>query len=144
MTFRSVLFLSGLWIANVSFGQIAHDMMVSGHLDLVKTDHTRLLEKYQFGGEVNYFATRKITATAGLEIWTGDEFSFLIGSRWFPTEDTFVRIRGLVGANDISIGGGWSKPINENFRFEAIGDFYFKIDFAIRAGVVYIIRRNRE
>ena len=90
----------------------------------------------QIGGEVNYFATRQITATAGLEYWSTEGVSFLVGGRWYPNENTFVRLRGLVGANDLSVGAGWSKPINENFRFEAIGDFYFKLGkFASRAAM---------
>jgi len=122
--------------------QIAGDMAVGLQLDLVKTDNSRLLEKAQIGAEFNYFVNRKITATTGFEIWTGDEISFFIGGRFYPTDETFLRVRGLVGANDVSIGGGWIKPISESLRFEAIGDFYFNIDFAIRAGLTYVIRKN--
>ena len=122
--------------------QIAEDLAVGLQLDLVKTDNSRLFQKAQFGAEVNYFITKKITATTGFEIWTGDEISFLIGGRYYPTPETFIRVRGLVGANDMSIGGGWIKPLSETLRFEAMGDFYFNIDFAIRAGLIYVIRRN--
>jgi hypothetical protein len=123
-------------------GQIAGDYMVGIQADLVKTDNTQLFDKAQFGAEVNYFVTKNFTGTAGLEIWTGDELSFLLGARWFPSDEGFVRARALIGENDLSIGGGWVKPLNNNFRFEAIADFYFKVDFSIRAGMVYIIKRD--
>ena len=122
--------------------QIAGDLTVGLQADLVKTDNSRLFQKAQFGAEVNYFITKKITATTGFEIWTADEITFLIGGRYYPTPETFIRARGLVGANDVSIGAGWIKPISESLRFEAIGDFYFNIDFAIRGGLIYVIRRN--
>jgi hypothetical protein len=139
----SMLLLAGLLVmVHHSKAQIAEDLMVGGHFDVVKTDFSSILQKVQLGVEANYFATKAITATAGFEYWTTEGFSFLVGGRWYPKENTFVRVRGLVGANDLSIGGGWSKPINENWRFEAIGDFYFKVDFAIRVGIVYIIRKK--
>ncbi len=122
--------------------QEPRDMLIGIQADLVKTDQTKLFGKTQIGGELNYYATRRLTATTGFEVWSGDDFSFLIGMRWYPGDHTFIRLRGLVGANDLSLGAGWSKPLNENFRVEAIGDFYFDIDFAIRAGIAYHIRKK--
>jgi hypothetical protein len=123
--------------------QSAGDYLVSLHTDLVKTDNSRLFNKAQFGAEGNYFLTNHFTATMGLDVWTADEVSFIIGGRWFPNQDGFIRARGLIGENDISIGGGWVKPLGEKVRFEAMADFYFKVDFSIRAGLVYFIRRNK-
>lgn len=140
--YRLSLILFFGFLAFTAPAQIAEDFAVGLQLDLVKTDNSKLLEKAQIGAEVNYFVTKNITATTGFEIWTGDEVSFLIGGRYYPTPETFVRVRGLVGANDISIGGGWIKPLSESLRFEAIGDFYFNIDFAIRVGITYVIQRN--
>jgi hypothetical protein len=140
---KILLTLAGmLMVITSSIAQIAEDFMIGGHFDLVKTDYVDILQKVQIGAEVNYFATRTITVTAGLEYWSTEGMSFLVGGRWYPKENAFVRLRGLVGANDLSIGAGWAKPINENIRFEAIGDIYFKLDFAIRIGFVYIIRRK--
>ncbi|HEY9049667.1 MAG TPA: hypothetical protein VIN08_27405 [Ohtaekwangia sp.] len=125
-----------------SFGQIAHDFLVGGGLDLIKTDNRSIASKAQIAMEGNYFLTRTITASGGLEIWTDDKVSVALGGRWFPVEEAFVRIRGLIGENDLSIGGGWTRPIiNEHWKFETMGDFYFRGDFSIRAGVMYIIRR---
>jgi len=116
--------------------------MVGGALDLIKSDNSGFLDKAQIGLEGNYFITRKFTGTAGVEFWTSDDVSFVLGARWFPIDEAFVRVRGLLGENDFAIGGGWTKPLNENLRFEAMGDFYFKGEFAIRAGVAYVFRRK--
>jgi hypothetical protein len=117
-------------------------MMIGGGFDLIKTDASGVFQKAQLGTEFNYFIDRKFTATAGIEVWTYDQSSFVLGGRWYPLDELFVRGRGVVGVNDLSIGVGWSKPLNENFRFEAIGDFYFKVEFSVRAGIAYVIRRR--
>lgn len=129
-------------LLTAAHGQIARDFMFGGAMDLIKTDNDGFLEKAQLGLEGNYFITRQFTASAGLELWTDDDASFMLGARWYPVEEAFVRFRGLIGENDLSIGGGWTKPINDKLRFEAIGDFYFTGEFAIRAGVMYVLRRK--
>lgn len=118
--------------------------MVGGGFDLIKTDNDGFFNKAQLGTEVNYFLARKFTGTAGIDVWTGDKVSFVIGGRLYPAEHFFARVRGLIGVNDLSMGAGWSKPITENLRFEAIGDFYFKLDFSVRVGVAYVIRRKNK
>ncbi len=66
-----------------------------------------------------------------------------MGMRYYPLDNFFVRFRGLIGANDVALGGGWAKPINEKLRFEAIGDFYFgQTEFGIRAGIAYVIKNK--
>jgi hypothetical protein len=140
---KSILTATALFMfVAIVHGQISKDFMVGGALDLIKTDNDGFLGKAQLGLEGNYFITRQFTASAGLELWTDNDASFTIGGRWFPVEEAFVRFRGLIGENDLSIGGGWTKPINDKLRFEALGDFYFAGEFAIRAGVMYVIRRK--
>lgn len=126
-----------------SNAQSSHDVMLSGGLDLIKTDFSGFVEKAQIGIEGNYFITRKFSAGAGLEFWTGDATSFTLGGRYYIVDNFFVRFRGLIGANDAALGAGWAKPLNETWRFEAMGDFYFaQTEFAIRAGVSYIIKHK--
>ncbi len=137
---RYLFFLAFIFSTTFSTAQIAKDILVGVGFDLVKTDNEGFGRKAQFGVEGNYFLTRKFTASAGVDFWTGDHVSLVLGGRWYPVENVFVRARGLIGENDFSIGGGWAKPINEQWRFEAMGDFYFKVNFAIRVGVVYVIR----
>lgn len=122
--------------------QVKRDILIGTNIDLIKTDNNTFLGKSQIGMEGNYFLSNRFSATGGLDLWTDNGVSLVTGLRWYPDQEAFVRLRGMVGAiNDLSLGGGWTQPISGNWRFEAIGDFYFSIDFAIRAGVVYVIRR---
>jgi len=123
------------------FAQSTHDILVSGGLDLIKSDNIKLFEKAQIGLEGNYFIQRHFSAGLGVEIWTKQKSSFVLGARWYADDHLFFRLRGLIGINDASAGIGWSKALNEKWRFEGIGDFYFnQSDFALRAGVGYVIR----
>lgn len=140
----AVLLTVAFLLPGTSTGQNIGEYVVAIHADLVKTDNVALVKKAQFGAEVNYFFFGNFGATTGVEVWTANDVSLLLGMRWYPSDDAFVRVRGLVGENDVSIGGGWAKPVGERFRFEAIGDFYFKVDFAIRAGFVYVINPQRS
>lgn len=140
---KNILTLSILLItfSLPAFAQSNNDIMVSGSLDLIKTDYSSFLDKGQIGLEGNYFVVRHFAASAGVELWTKQKSSFMMGMRWYPLDHVFVRLRGLIGTNDVSIGGGWVKPINDTWRFEAIGDFYVAdTEFAIRAGVSYLIK----
>lgn len=115
--------------------------MLSSSIDLIKTNYSSFLDKGQIGLEANYFVVRHFAASGGVEIWTKQKSSFMMGMRWYASDHVFVRFRGLIGANDVSIGGGWVKPINDTWRFEAIGDFYVAdTEFAIRAGLSYVIK----
>lgn len=129
-------------IAFCSYAQIANDVMVGGGFDLIKTDYNSFFDKAQIGGEVNYFITKDFTGTAGLEVWTADQLSFVIGGRYYPVDQLFLRARGLIGVNDLSIGAGWTKPISEKVRLEAMADFYFDLHFAVRIGFGYVFRKN--
>ena len=123
-----------------SAAQSTNDFLISGGMDLLKTDNTKLLGKAQIGFEVNYFLKRNFAVGAGADIWTGQKSSFVLGARWYANEKIFFRFRGLIGANDAALGMGYAKPINRNWRFEAMGDLYFaRPDFALRAGVSYVI-----
>ena len=124
-----------------SFSQKANDFLVGGAFDVIKTDNEGFVQKAQVGGEFNYFITRNFAATGGLDIWANNVMSAVVGARFYPFDDFFVRGRGLIGKNDGSVGAGWSKPLRSNFRFEAIGDFYFEGEFAIRVGLMYLVRR---
>lgn len=138
-----VIFLIFLWLGALhAIAQDASDYVIGIHGDLVKTDNASMFGKAQLGAEVNYFVNNKFTVGTGVEVWTDEDFSFVIGARYYPGENGFIRLRGLVGEDDLSVGAGWVKPLKENFRMEAIADFYFSIDFSIRAGIVYVIPRN--
>ncbi len=75
--------------------------MVGGGFDLIKTDNDGFIQKAQIALEGNYFLTRQFTASAGFDIWTDDGLNFVIGGRWYPVDDFFARIRGIIGDNDM-------------------------------------------
>ena len=122
------------------FSQSARDFMIGGGFDVIKSDNDKLFDKAQIGFEANYFVIREVTLNAGFEIWTNRDESFVFGARWYFLDNFFMRGRGLIGANDFSLGAGGAIPLNPNFRLEIIGDFYFEGDFAVRTGIAYIIR----
>jgi hypothetical protein len=126
------------------FSQDTGNFLMGSHLDLIKSDHDGYFQKVQVGLEVNYFLSKKFTGTFGVEFWTRDGASAVVGTRWYPSTDAFVRVRGLLGGNDdVSIGGGWAKPLSETLRFESMADFYFEGNFSIRAGLAYLIRQRK-
>jgi hypothetical protein len=139
------LFLSaftGLLLSTPSFSQIAEDFMIGTHMDLIRSDHDGYFEKVQVSASVDYFFSDKFTANAGAEYWSrNNKPSLVLGTRWYPIPDAFIRLRGLIGVNHVSIGGGWAKPLTENLKFEAIGDIYTNGYIAIRAGLVCIIKK---
>jgi hypothetical protein len=121
--------------------QSTHDVMVSGAMDLIKTDIKSAFNKAQFGFEAHYFVVRHFSVGAGAEIWTTNQKnSFMMGMRWYANDHVFLRFRGLIGANDASIGLGYAKPLNRNVLFESMGDFYFKGQFGLRFGLSFILR----
>ncbi|MFN5168860.1 MAG: hypothetical protein ACK5DD_04495 [Cyclobacteriaceae bacterium] len=123
--------------------QSTGDFLFSGGFDIVKTDYEKAFNKAQLGVEANYFLVRHVALGAGVDIWTSRETSFVMGVRWYPAEQFFVRFRGLIGANDAALGGGWSKALNDTWRVEALGDFYFNGgEFGIRAGVSYVFKKK--
>jgi hypothetical protein len=140
MTKRS-LFILLIVLSGTAYAQSSQDFMIGGGLDFLKTDNQELFQKAQIGFEANYFVIRKFTVTAGVDLWTERESSFVFGSRWYLADKFFARFRGLIGQNDFSIGAGGAIPFKHNWRFELIGDFYFEGEFAVRTGVAYVISR---
>ncbi len=131
--------------AKHTFSQIAHDYTFGLQVDLIKTNTADYFDRAQGGAEFNYYFSKKFTGTGGLEYWTsGNQLSAVLGARWYPINDAFIRFRGLIGANDLSFGAGWAKPLRDNWKFEAMGDFYFEGQIAIRAGIQYVVRRKSE
>jgi hypothetical protein len=120
--------------------QSSGDFMLGAGMDLLKTDNNKLFDKAQLGFELNYFVIRKVTLSAGLEVWTAARESFAFGTRYYFTDHIFARGRGLIGVNDFSLGLGGAIPLKKNVRFELTGDFYFEGQFALRAGVAYVLR----
>lgn len=120
--------------------QSSGDFMLGAGMDLLKTDNSRLFDKAQIGFELNYFVIRKVSLSAGLEVWTASRESFAFGARYYFTDHIFTRGRALIGVNDFSLGLGGAIPLKKNVRLELAGDFFFEGDFALRAGIGYLLR----
>jgi hypothetical protein len=121
--------------------QSTHDVLLGGGFDLLKTDNKALFKKAQLGFEANYFVVRHFAVGVGAEIWTTNQkSSFVMGARWYANDHVFLRLRGLIGANDAALGLGYSKPLDRNLRLEGMGDFYFTGSFGLRAGLAYILK----
>src|SRR5262245_52986401 len=120
--------------------QSTKDILLGGAFDLVKTDNDKLFSKAQMALEGHYFIVRHFAVGAGVEHWTTNTTtSFMMGARWYPTDKLFIRFRGLIGANDATVGVGWSQPFKNSWRLEAMGDFYFgSAEFALRIGGAYV------
>ena len=146
MYMNRTLILILLLITIFSQAQSTKDILVGGGFDILKTDIVRSFDKAQLGVEGNYFVVRHFAVGAGLEYWTaGDRISFAMGARYYFNDNLFVRFRGLIGANEAAIGVGYSHPIKEFLRVEAMGDFYaVNTEFAIRAGVAYVIKMKNQ
>lgn len=131
-----------LFLATVANAQSQGDILIGIHLDLIKSDYDDYFQKAQAGIEGHYFFSEKFAVTGGIEVWTREGTSAVAGIRWYPIRDAYIRARALLGENDLSLGGGWAKPITEELRFETMADFYFEGNFAIRAGFAFLIRKT--
>jgi hypothetical protein len=120
----------------LSYGQRAQRFNLGIQADLIKSDNDGFFEKIQGGIEANYHFSRKFSATAGVEWWTGDQVSAAVGIRFSPIDEAFIRLRSLPG-NDFSLGAGFAKPLSEDLRFEAIADLFLEGHIAIRAGIAW-------
>lgn len=117
--------------------------------DAIKTDfEDRVGNKLQAGAEVNYFIEEIYSVTLGTEIWTGDErqISGVAGIRFYPLGHLFVRIRGIIGADQLSAGAGFQKPFSQQWIAEGIIDYYSEGKVAARFGLAFLLvkRSGRE
>ena len=139
---KRLLFALFVLLSNSCLSQNKKDIIIGVQTDLIKTNNSAYFQRFQTGVEGNFFFHKKFTATGGIEYWSENRrLSLTTGARWYPTEEAFIRFRGLLGANDFAIGGGWSMPVKRNLRFEALSDFYFAGHITIRAGFTYSIQK---
>lgn len=135
----------GVWIILLvvagAKAQGTGDLLIGAGLDLLKSNNSGFGDQVQIGAEVNYFINSEFSVTGGLENWTAGTTSLVLGGRYYIQNNVFARIRGIIGDNDISVGGGYSHSLNKNWKLEAMGDIYFEGDFAIRGGVAYLLNK---
>jgi hypothetical protein len=141
MKIMLLLFLA--FCSKVIFAQETGDVMVGVNMDLIKSGYEGYFNRAQVSLEGNYFLSPKFSGTGGIEAWTRGKSSAVVGARWYPAKEAYVRARGLIGANLLSIGGGWLKPMTEDLQFEAMTDLYSNGYFSIRVGFAYFITRKQ-
>lgn len=117
--------------------------LFTAQFDAYKTDNRdpfEFVDKAQFGVEVNYFLYDQLAMTGGLEIWT-ESVRFVPGMRFYPINPVFLRFRPLLGKEiDYAFGVGYARKITDNWRVEAMTDYYFeRSNLAIRFGVGYTL-----
>ena len=123
------------------FSQRAQRVMIAAHADLIKSDNDGFFEKVQTGVEGSFYFSRKFAVTGGMDWRSADKAIIVLGARFCPIDEAFVRVRGLV-KEDLSFGGGFSRPLIDNLRIEAMADYYFEGTIAIRAGLSYGIGKS--
>ena len=117
-----------------SRSQRAQRIMLGLQADLIRGDNDGFFEKLQAGAEASFYVSRKFAATGGLEWWSPDQTFIIAGVRFCPIDEAFIRVRALLG-EDLSVGGGFAKPLNDHLRLEAMADYYGSGLIAIRAGL---------
>ncbi len=124
-------------LSATSYSQQAGQIMIGIQTDLIKSDNDSFGKKMQGGIEGAFYPTSKVALTASGEWWSSDRQAIaILGARIRPIEEAFLRARWLIN-KDASIGAGFSKPLSGNFFLEAMTDFYFEGNIAIRAGITY-------
>lgn len=136
-----LLSLSGWASQEVKAQQGEGTYLVSGSLDLVKTDLPGVIRRYQFGTELNYFHWYFLSFSGGYEFNYNRSNHVTLGSRYYPADPVFIRVRGLVGKDsDLALGAGYSYNVTYRLRLEGMVDYYAISQVAgLRAGVSFLI-----
>jgi len=135
MVFFSLIHLPG-------YGQqAAGSLLLSGGTDLARTDAPGVIRRYQLGAELNYFYLHSLSFLGGYEINYNRPNHVALGSRFYPIEPLFVRVRGLVGKeSDVALGAGYSHNLTYRLRLEGMLDYYAVSNiFGLRVGIGFLI-----
>jgi hypothetical protein len=121
--------------------QAAGSYLISGGMDLARTDAPGVIRRFQLGTEINYFYLHSLSFSGGYEFNYNRPNHVTLGVRFFPTEPLFVRIRGLVGKErDLALGAGYSHNLSYRLRLEGILDYYAISNVAgIRVGFGFLL-----
>jgi hypothetical protein len=121
--------------------QAAGSYLISGGMDLARTDAPGVIRRFQLGTELNYFHLHSLSFTAGYEFNYSRSNQAVLGARFYPIEPVFVRARGLVGKNsDLALGAGYSHNLSYRFRLEGMLDYYAVSNVAgLRVGIGFLI-----
>ncbi|GGF32464.1 hypothetical protein GCM10011339_20790 [Echinicola rosea] len=115
--------------------------LVSGGLDLARTDAPGVIKRYQIGLEANYFHWYNISFSGGYEFNYDRPNQVTLGGRYYPLEPAFLRVRGLIGKDsDVALGAGYTVNLSYRVRLEGMVDYYAVTNVAgLRAAIGILI-----
>jgi hypothetical protein len=121
--------------------QAAGSFLLSGGMDLARTDAPGVIRRYQLGAELNYFYLHSLSFLGGYEANYNRPNHVTLGSRFYPIEPLFVRVRGLVGKDsDVALGAGYSHNVSYRLRLEGMLDYYAVTSvLGLRVGIGFLI-----
>ncbi|AWW30924.1 hypothetical protein DN752_12735 [Echinicola strongylocentroti] len=131
-----------LWGGQAVMAQQAEgSYLVSGGLDLARTDAPGVIKRYQIGLEANYFHWYNISFSGGYEFNYNRPNQVTLGGRYYPLEPAFLRVRGLIGKDsDVAIGAGYTVNLSYRVRLEGMVDYYAVTNVAgLRAAIGILI-----
>lgn len=121
--------------------QAAGSYLLSGGIDLGRTDALGVIRRYQAAAELNYFHLHSLSFSGGYEFNYNRPNHVSLGTRFYPIEPVFIRARGLLGKNsDFALGAGYSYNVTYRFRLEGMVDYYAVSNVAgLRVGIGFLI-----
>jgi len=121
--------------------QAAGSYLLSGGIDLGRTDAPGVIRRYQAAAELNYFHLHSLSFSGGYEFNYNRPNHVSLGTRFYPIEPVFIRARGLLGKNsDFALGAGYSYNVTYRFRLEGMVDYYAVSNVAgLRVGIGFLI-----
>ncbi len=116
--------------------------LISGAIDLARTDAPGVIRRYQIGTEINYFHWYFLSFSGGYEFNYDRPNQVTLGARAYPFESLFARFRGLIGKeSDVAFGLGYTYNATYRLRFEGMVDYYAISNAAgLRAGISFLIK----
>jgi len=142
--FKVIILLASFIILNATTlqaQQAGGSFLVSAGLDVVRTDLYKVLERAQFGGEINYFYLHHLSFSGGYEYNINHPNQVTAGLRYYPLEPVFLRARALLGNDaDLAMGAGYTYNLNYRLRLEGMTDYYLQREaLGIRVGLAILI-----
>ncbi|AEL25073.1 hypothetical protein [Cyclobacterium marinum] len=121
--------------------QAGGSFLVSTGVDLIRTDLNKILERAQFGAEVNYFYLHQLSFSGGYEYNINHPNQVTAGLRYYPLEPVFLRARALLGNGaDFGLGAGYTYNLSYRMRLEGMTDYYVQRKaIGLRVGLAILI-----
>lgn len=142
---KCIVLIAGVFILNIGqleAQQAGGSFLISTGVDLIRTDLNKLLERAQFGAEINYFYLHQLSFSGGYEYNINNPNQVTAGLRYYPLEPVFLRARALLGNGaDLGLGAGYTYNLSYRMRLEGMTDYYVQRKaIGIRVGLAVLIK----